>query len=97
MTIDGGGLQIGWNTPLGMWNWGLGLTYTYPNGTSKQGQWLSSGTYTWDGQTLTLVDSRGPMAVSMMAGLLTVDRQGHRYQFLKLIESPPPGTANTCN
>jgi hypothetical protein len=91
VTIAGGGLQIGWNTPTGTYEWDVVRKYDYANGTSQQVQSrFSAGTYTWDGQTLTLVDSAGrvPMTGAVTGGILIVRTQDHQYEFLKLIQMP---------
>ena len=91
VTTSGGLLEVDWNTPSGTYAWDVVRNLQYPNGTSHQIQSrFSSGAYTWDGQTLTLVDSAGAGAMtgSFVGGRLTVNKSGHQYAFLKLIQLP---------
>jgi hypothetical protein len=91
VTTNGGLLQIGWNTPTGGYEWDAVRSYRYSNGTSQTAQsQFSAGSFTWDGQTLTLVDSTGlgVMTGTRAGGRLTVRAFGHRYEFLELIQMP---------
>jgi len=91
VTISGGGMQLGLNTPAGVYEWDVVRTYEYANGTSQQVQSpFSVGTYTWDGQTLTLIDSTGLASMTgvLAGGVLTVGHQGQEYEFLKLVQLP---------
>jgi hypothetical protein len=91
VSIAGGVLQIGWYTPRGTYEWDLVRTYDYPDMTSRQEQSrFSSGTYTWDGQTLKLMDSNGlgPMTGSARDNIVTVGNQDEQYEFLRLIPLP---------
>lgn len=91
VTIAGGEMQIGWNTPDGTYQWDVVRTYHYPDGTSNQGQSrFASGTYARDGETLALRDSSGLATITgTVAGnivnLLANDQQ---YEFLRLIQLP---------
>jgi hypothetical protein len=91
VTIAGGALQLGWNTPDGTYEWDVVRKYDYANGTSQQLQSrFSSGTYTWDGQTLTLVDSTGlaPLTGAVTGGIIALRNPDHQYEFLRLIQLP---------
>ena len=91
VAIAGGVLQIGWNTPGRTYEWDLVRKYDYPDMSSRQVQSrFSSGTYTWDGQTLKLMDSNGlgPMTGSTNGNIITVGNQDQQYEFLRLIPLP---------
>ena len=91
ITTGGGLLQVGWNTPSGAYEWDVVRRFQYSNGTSQQLQsQFSVGTYMWDGQTLTLVDStqHATMTATRAAGRLTIQAFGHQYEFLELVETP---------
>jgi hypothetical protein len=81
-TGAGGELQIGFNTPAGMYE----MVVTQPVADS----FSSAGTYTWDGAVLALTDSAGkpPMSGSLVAGLLHLRRGPHTIDLMKLIELP---------
>jgi hypothetical protein len=92
VSIGGGLLQIGWNTPAGTYRWDIIRVYDYPDGTSNDVQSeFSSGTYRWDGTTLTLEDTTGNlgrMTGSLGAPGIVVQAPDHRYGFLKLHQLP---------
>lgn len=91
ITIRGGLLQVGWNTPIGAYEWDIVRYFQYSGGTSQQIQSnFSSGRYAWDGRTLALVDSggAGTMTGTFVGGQLTVSKSGHEYAFLKLPQLP---------
>jgi hypothetical protein len=91
----GGMLQLGWNTAAGAYTWDVTLRRDYANGTSTEDQVrFSSGTYTWDGTTLTLMDSATSVAMSgsiASDGPLTVQTNDHLYAFSYLPHLPRKG------
>ena len=91
VTLAGGMLQIGWNTPPGAYGWDITRRYDYPNGSSSQAQTpFSAGTYRLDGETLTLVDSGGQLSLTgpIMGNIITLRGDGHTYEFLRLVQLP---------
>jgi hypothetical protein len=91
VTTGGGLLQIGWNVPSGRYEWDAVRSHGASNGTSQMVQSLfSAGSYTWDGQTLTLADSTGlgTMTGTRVTGRLTINALGHQFRFLELVEMP---------
>lgn len=79
----GGELQIGWNTPAGMYE----MVVTQPAADS----FSSAGTCTCDGTAIALTDSAGkpPLSGSLVAGRLFLRRGPHTIDLMKLIELPP--------
>ncbi len=77
-----GELQIGWNTPAGMYE----MVLTQPVADS----FSSAGKYSWDGTTLVLTDSAGklPMSGPLVSGQLTLQRGAHSLRLIKLIQTP---------
>ena len=90
VTLAGGGMEIGWNVPAGTYWWGVVRRYTNPDSTFSDAQiGYSAGTYSWDGVHLILIDSTGlRMTGSVSAGVVTIRRQDHTYEFWRLIEMP---------
>lgn len=87
VTLLGGGLDLGYNSGVGKYYWSWVQEYDYPDGTSKQTQFVfSTGTYTWDGKTLTLADSTGlgTMTGSAEGPYIVIQAQGHRHEFFRL-------------
>jgi hypothetical protein len=77
-----GELQVGWNTPAGMYE----IVVTQPVADS----FSSAGTYTWDGSALALTDSAGgpPMSGSLVGAELSLSRGPRVFRLWKLIEMP---------
>ena len=92
VSIGNGILQIDWNTPAGAYEWYFVLNYDYQDGTSEQVQSsFSSGTYTLDGTTLTLVDSSnnlGRMTGSASDHEIVIQAPNHSYGFFRLPQLP---------
>ena len=98
VTVVGGELQVDLGKPgdyAGVYAWYLKRKYEYPDSTSEEiGSLFSAGTFTWDGETLILVDASGDLGPTTGTfpnsgtGLLTVLTPERRYAFGKLMTLP---------
>ena len=98
VTVVRGNLLIGLSEGdayAGAYTWGLKRKYEYPDGTSEViGSLFSAGTYTWDEETLILVDASGDLGPTTgtlpdpRMGLLVVLTPERRYEFGKLTTFP---------
>jgi hypothetical protein len=75
-------LQVGWNVPPGTYDMRVALPVV--------DSFTAVGNYAWDGQTLTLTDSKiaTPMSATKAGGLVIVQRGGHSFTFMQLVEFP---------
>ncbi len=106
VTVVGGTLLVGLSEGddyAGAYAWYLKRKYEYPDGTSTSEEiasLFSAGTYTWDGETLILVDASGDLGpitgtLSSSGGGLTVLTPERRYAFGKLSMLPHGVTGQT--
>jgi len=90
VSVGGGAMDIGYNEPAGRFAWDLVRIYEPTTGASTQVQSrFSAGSYAWNGATWILSDSTGlSMTAVWQGGVLIIRRQGHDYEFWRLIDLP---------
>ena len=87
VTVVHGLLDLGYNSGGGKYLWDWIEDYRYADGTLRSVQTtFSAGTFTWDGKALAFNDTLGLGIMSGHAetGQVTIEVQGHQYEFLKL-------------
>jgi hypothetical protein len=99
VSIHGGVLEVGFNTDTGTYRMLLSYKYSGTDGSSTWATTQSSeGAYRWDGEILTLGSGGLTPADSLSSGqtrgsvtpsgLLAIQTQHHRYDFIRLIQLP---------
>jgi hypothetical protein len=94
--LGGGGLQFDYSVADGHYAWETRYEYRHPDGSADTVLASTTGTYTWDGTTLSMVDgSTGEMLTGRLAKPLQMflESGSHVYEFHRFIGPPTPDRA----